>query len=65
MPLRSALTPAVVAGPWPASGLALLALVAVAVAVRRRRTAVQENGGPGSDEAQHSPASTPTKEPIR
>ncbi|WP_157719863.1 apolipoprotein N-acyltransferase [Microlunatus sagamiharensis] len=66
MPLRTALTPAVLAGPWPARGLALLALVAVAVAVVRRRRDLHQNGHrPGPDAALSTPATSPTKEPIR
>jgi apolipoprotein N-acyltransferase len=72
MPLRSSLTPAVVAGPWPARGLTLLALVAVAVALGRRRpasTSVRHDGGSvGAEDApapSTSPALSPTREPIR
>ncbi|GAB2578491.1 apolipoprotein N-acyltransferase [Microlunatus antarcticus] len=63
MPRRSALTPAVVAGAWPAWALSLLALVAVVVAGRRRP--VRQND-PRPEAASTSSADpTPTKEPIR
>ena len=64
MPLRSTLTPAVVLGAWPAWLLSLLALVAVALAVRRRP--VRQNG-PRVQAAVAAPgaAPSPTKEPIR
>jgi apolipoprotein N-acyltransferase len=72
MPLRSALTPAVVAGPWPARGLALLALAAVVVALARRRggpAPVRQNGGSteGEDASVTAapPAPSPSREPIR
>lgn len=65
MPLRSALTPAVIAGPWPARGLSLLALAAVVVAIARRST-VRQNGGSSGTAAAAPPATkTSTKEPIR
>ena len=62
MPLRSALTPAVVVGAWPAWLLSLFALAAVALASRRRP--VRENGArPGAASSAVDPS--PTKEPIR
>jgi apolipoprotein N-acyltransferase len=63
MPLRSALTPAVVLGPWPARVLSLLALAAVIFSLLTaggRRTGVGHNGPPNTA----SPAVSPTKEPI-
>jgi apolipoprotein N-acyltransferase len=63
MPLRSALTPAVLAGAWPAWALSLLALVAVVLAARPR--GVRQNG-PRPEDPTMSPADpSPTKEPIR
>ncbi len=64
MPLRSALTPAVVAGPWPALALALLALVSLVVASSRRGQ-VRDNGRRPGPVAPAPPATSPTKEPIR
>ena len=65
MPLRSALTPAVVAGAWPAWALTLLALGAVLVSLRRRP--VRQNGPRAEAVATSSSADppSPTKEPIR
>ena len=62
MPLRTALTPAVVVGAWPAWVLSLFALAGVALASRRRP--VRENGArPGAVSSAADPS--PTKEPIR
>ena len=61
MPLRSALTPAVLIGAWPARVLALLALVSVVAAGRRR--GVGQNGLP--PQGVTSGEQTLTKEPIR
>ena len=63
MPLRSALTPAVLAGTWPAWALALLALASVVLASRRRP--VRHNGPRPEGTAATTPAASPTKEPIR
>ena len=68
MPLRSALTPAVVAGPWPARALTLLALAAVAAALltsRRRPDAVGHNGPRPEVAAPRLSEPSTTKEPIR
>lgn len=69
MPLRSALTPAVVAGAWPAWLLTLLALGAVArafVVARRTRAGVVQNGlRPDAATAAPPTDPAPTKEPIR
>ena len=69
MPLRSALTPAVVAGTWPARGLSLLALVAVVVALGRRRSVRQNGEFAGGEDAPAvtapQPEPSPTREPIR
>jgi apolipoprotein N-acyltransferase len=69
MPLRSALTPAVFEGAWPAYVLTLLALVSVVVAARRSaaRRPVRHNGRrPEAAVATSSAEPSPTtKEPIR
>ena len=69
MPLRSALTPAVVVGAWPAWLLTLLALgsLVAAVASRRRQDrAVRQNGRrPEAATPAAGPDATPTREPIR
>ncbi len=69
MPLRSALTPAVVLGAWPAWLLTLLALGSLAWAIAprgHRRPAVRHNGSrPEAGTPVAGPDATPTREPIR